>query len=69
MFKKVFVSFSSNGTFLKIKPKLFVCLMKIQTLALVKELSTIHKPSHVMIFVYLLSELCVLLLLNIPLHS
>ena len=50
MFKKVFVSFSSKGTFLKIKPKLFVCLMIIQTLALVKELSTIHKPSHVVIF-------------------
>lgn len=66
IFKKVFVSFSSKGTFLKIKPRLFVCLMIIQTLALVKELSTIHKPSHVMIFVYLLLELCVLLSLGIP---
>lgn len=66
MFKKFFVSFSSKGTFLKIKPKLFVCLMVTQTLALDKELSTIHKTSHVMIFVYLLSELCVLLLLGIP---
>ena len=32
-------------------------LMVIQTLALDKELSTIYKPSHVMTFVYLLSEL------------
>ena len=45
MFKNVFCFFFSKGTFSKITPK---------------ELSTIHKPSRVMNFVYLLSELCCL---------
>ncbi len=42
--------------------------MVVKTLALDKELSTIHRPSHVVIFVYLLSELWFCFFALLPLH-